>query len=300
MKPFLLFIVLVSFGILNAQDRFTFTPQYPKPGEEISITYTPGGNLEGLAKIPEAYVMASSTGGSNITNIKLVKTSGKLLGKFVTDTATRFVAFGFTNDGKYDTNNDNGFIILLNNGNKPCEKANVYACNFYNTLGKSRFGILRNKERALQYLEEEMKLYPKSKKELYLKYVTLQYQTSPTTGKAIVQNEIENTAASLYQKEDYSNLAGLYKLLEFENQSKFITRIRDEKFPATMLSQTDILLQNATKMTDFRQQEAALDRLLPELQKTGNASKYEGSLNSIRQSIARAYLGQRDDAGFKK
>ena len=48
---------------------------------------------------------------------------------------------------KYDSNNDDGFIILLYDGNQPYEKANAYASNFYDITGKARFGILRDKEK---------------------------------------------------------------------------------------------------------------------------------------------------------
>ncbi|HRN46991.1 MAG TPA: TlpA disulfide reductase family protein [Niabella sp.] len=301
MKSILFILAILSFGIIQAQNNFSYIPQKPKPGDEITITYMPGADLEGLLKIPEAFILESSADGNNVTNIKLSRLNGRLTAKFVTDTATRFVALGFMDNDKYDSNNDDGFIILLYDGNQPYEKANAYASNFYDITGKARFGILRDKEKALSYLVKEVNLYPAGKKSYYTKMVKLQYQMSPITGTSMVQKEIEQTIKMLKTKEDYTILSSLYNLLSFDNQSKFIDKLKTEKFPEAPLSQVDRLFRKGFSTEgDAVKQQAILDELTVLLKNADDASLHEASLNMMRQAVARDYLRKKDAVNFKK
>ncbi|ODT35422.1 MAG: hypothetical protein BGN92_01245 [Sphingobacteriales bacterium 41-5] len=40
-----------------AQVNFSYTPEKPKPGDEVRFTYTPSGDLAGIIQVPEAYIV---------------------------------------------------------------------------------------------------------------------------------------------------------------------------------------------------------------------------------------------------
>ena len=50
MKSILFILAILSFGIIQAQNNFQLYTPKPKPGDEITITYMPGADLEGLLK----------------------------------------------------------------------------------------------------------------------------------------------------------------------------------------------------------------------------------------------------------
>lgn len=84
---------VLSFGLLLlvaatavAQDNFSYTPQNPKPGDVITISYEPSGMLLGTIKPVEAvyYMAGYAPGGAykniNADDLKLTKQGKKYAG----------------------------------------------------------------------------------------------------------------------------------------------------------------------------------------------------------------------------
>lgn len=130
MKNFLLSVPLLFAVTAFAQSNFSYTPEKPKAGNEISFTYTPSGDLAGTLKIPEAFVIKDSSGWMSIENIDLKREYGKLSGKIKTDTSYTFVALSFKEGNMYDNNSDSGYLINLYDKDKVKIGSYAAAANF--------------------------------------------------------------------------------------------------------------------------------------------------------------------------
>jgi hypothetical protein len=90
MKPktrLLLFVFSIGIGIVHAQHNLTFTPEKPKPGEAIKITYTPAGDLANTLGKVEALVYLSGSQGRKADDLILSKSGKKYTATILTDTS---------------------------------------------------------------------------------------------------------------------------------------------------------------------------------------------------------------------
>ena len=98
-KLLLLIYAIIPVAVF-AQSNFSISPQHPKPGDLITISYEPAGAIAGTMKPVEgSYYMLGhqSLGFKNLAADDLVmKREGKkYITTIQTDTASNFVYFGF-------------------------------------------------------------------------------------------------------------------------------------------------------------------------------------------------------------
>ena len=112
-----LFIVIVFCAIDSfGQNNFKFSPEKPKAGEIINITYTPSGDIANATTPIEAIVYALGSKGQKINDMSLKKSGNEYTTVISTDTSDNFVFFSFSSDKKFDNNYNNGYWIQLYNG----------------------------------------------------------------------------------------------------------------------------------------------------------------------------------------
>ena len=102
--PGLLFTIMAF-----SQTNFTFLPEHPKPGDRITFTYVPSGDIASTVKPVEAsyYLLGyGESGPKNIAadDIVLKREGNKYTGSIQTDTGSHFIYFGFSSDKKFDNN----------------------------------------------------------------------------------------------------------------------------------------------------------------------------------------------------
>lgn len=246
-----LIVCFVFMSVFSfAQSNFTYSPQKPKPGDEVKFTYTPGGDLAGMVNIPDAFIVQSSKDENKLTDITLSRAYGKLEGKFMVNANTVFIALGFTKDGKYDVNNDLGYIIQVYNNDKPLAHSSAMAAHYYEETGKRYFKILNDFKKAQKYYEEEFKNYPENYNLYQLPYFKNIYENAPLSGIDSIQNKIEKSILKLKTEADYNQLIRLYGMLRLASQRQFIEKLKLNHFKEE-LSEVNKLYQKYLYQTDW-------------------------------------------------
>ena len=103
-------LLLVVAVAASSQTNFVVTPEKPKAGDLITITYEPAGDIANTLKPLEATVMLGKGMTFKADDLVLTKVGTKYTATVQTDTSNNFVAFSFLADGKYDNNYNNGFV----------------------------------------------------------------------------------------------------------------------------------------------------------------------------------------------
>jgi peroxiredoxin len=227
-----LFFFLLLFIAIKAssQTNFTFSPEKPKPGDIITITYEPAGDIANTLKPVEASVFQNGKRGAiSAEDLALVKNGKNYTATIQIDTGSSFIYFSFSADGKFDNNFNQGYWINIYENDKIRKSSYFLLSSFYQRSGT---GVDMNYEKAFEAMEKEIALYPENKK-LYLNsYFYLINQVKKDEAPALIQKEIETLLkAGLKDENDYYSIENLYTVAKLPEQGKIIAALRKEKFP---------------------------------------------------------------------
>lgn len=223
----LLFVVLN----LSAQNNFHYQPEKPKPGDIITITYQPAGAIAATAQPAEAIYYTVGGQNTNADDMLLTRKGNVYTGTIKTDTANNFIYLGFSSDNKFDNNFNEGYYILLNDGNGVKKGAYNNLAIFYQFLGQ-QVGVDRNNDKALESIEKELELHPADRNTYLPTYLQLVSAVKKTEAPAIIQKEIEGLLKKgLKAEDDYALLERIYGAARLPEQAKLIADIRKEKYP---------------------------------------------------------------------
>lgn len=225
MKHAIFLIVFFSFGLgAAAQDNFSFTPQKPRPGESVNISYTPPAGLFDAADVVNcvAYKWGTYCDGTAQAKVKMCKPVTVLLkkngnhyeGSMSTDTVTRLLTFSFTSgnvqwkseksgpvlvSGKADTVQNLGYCI-------PFYTADGKICQFtsfmnavYLVIRQPYTLFITNNKKAEDLLLKEQQLYPDAKYYTLSWLINLYYN----------QNENDKARALFLKESDKLYASGL-------------------------------------------------------------------------------------------
>lgn len=298
-------LLLVAFSLATlttfAQDNFTHSPEKPKPGNEISFSYTPGGDLAGIMAMPEAYALVFTNKGAVITDIPISREYGKLVGKLKVDTSVRTVAFGFTADGKFDNNSNNGYIVqLYNDEGKPEKLSFTDVSTIYSTFGEWKLGMKTDAKKALKAYEDLLELYPESKEDHIQGYLYALHSTDKEKGVTEIQKEIEKTLKKgLTTEKDYEKIGYLYNILRLHQQQAFISKLKAEKFPSQKFDANKYYGQYMEE-PDLAKKEALLNEVIGLVAKEEKPEDHKSFVNFLQRNIASAYAKKKDWDNFKR
>lgn len=137
-----------------------------------------------------------------------------------------FIYFSFSADKKFDNNFNSGYFIQLHDGDKVAKSSQYSKFLFYQYMG-NQCGVERNNEKALEAIEQEIKLYPETRKSFLLNYLRLYNSIRKDLAGVLVQKEIESLLkAGLKDETDYDQVAGLYTIAKLPEQGKMITGLK--------------------------------------------------------------------------
>ena len=230
--PALLFCVMQSFG----QSNFTFSPEKPMAGDIITVTYsraqTNGGETTKDDQSPlKAIVYKLGNKGETANDLDLKKSGNIYTDTIRTDTSDNFVFFSFAVDNKFDNNSNKGYWIQLYDGDSLKSGSDLSLSEFYQFYDNA-VGMDRENDGAINALEDEFKVNPKSKKENLVTYARLYNRVHKDEASAMIQKEIESQIKSgLKDEDDYTIIQNLYSVANLPQQSKLIGDFKKEKFP---------------------------------------------------------------------
>jgi len=295
---FLCIAFILGITASYAQKNLIVTPEKPKPGDVIKITYTPAGEIANtLAKV-EGVVYSNSSKGRKADDLILTKSGKKYSATITTDTAITFIQLGFFVDKKFDTNFGEGYFIHTYQGDKVKKGSNQALANFHLYYTEETGGS-KNSEKALAALETEISLYPESKKDLVGSYYRTMISVKKEAATPLIQKEIESILkAGLKDESDYSNLEGLYSLVKLPEQSKFIGSLKKEKFPEGRWTINDKVQKFYAEQDIDKKKE-----MLADIEKNAATNKdwawAAASLPSFRSSVVSMYSSKKQWDDFK-
>jgi len=296
----LLIPALLLIAVANqAQKNFTYSPEKPKPGDEITITYEPAGDLANNIKPVEGVVYQNGMGLMRADDIVMQRKGRSFTGTIKTDTAAAFLYFGFSIDKKFDNNFNEGYYIQLYQNDKPREGSFYNLSSFYQ-YSIRQVGGDANNEKALAAVQKEVELYPDQKGKYLYNLVRLQILVNKDDAQKFVQKEIESLLKTgLKEETDYSNLENLYALAKLPEQQKFITSVKKEKFPDGKWTVSDVL-QKYNQEKDIEKKKALLKEIITKTETDKNWKGIDQNLGYYKTRIPQAYLAAKDYDNFKK
>lgn len=297
MKCYLIVCCVFLTVFSTAQSNFTYSPQKPQPGDEVSFTYTPAGDLAGMVNIPDAFIVQSSKDENTLTDSKLSRAYGKLEGKFTLSTNTVFVAIGFTKEGKYGVNNDQGYFIQVYKGDKPVAHSSAMAAQYYEGIGKRYFKILNDFKKAQSYYEDEFMNYPQNYSIYQIAYFKDIYKSTPLRGIDSIQKNIEKLIGNLQTEADYNQLIKFYSALNLSSQKQFIENLKLKKYKAET-SELVSLYQKYLNQKDWTDKKNYFLQSISSSNK--KESYYDGNIWSMGKELAIKYLKDIDLAQYNE
>src|SRR6188768_2332241 len=292
-RKFIVALLLITTVTAKSQNNFIYTPEKPKPGDKITLTYEPAGDIANTIKPVEGVVYQMGKRANKADDIVLERKAGVYTGTITTDTAMNFLYFGFTADKKFDNNFNEGYYIQLYENDKPRDGSFMAKANLYQYAGR-QVGIDVNNEKALEAYDKEFESFPDNKKNYLYSFIRLLTQIKKDDAQKIVQNEIESLLKTgLKEEVDYSNLENLYMLAKLPEQQKFVINVKKEKFPngRWMISET---LQKYNQEKDIDKKKQMLKDIIAKTETDENWKGVKQSLGYYKTQIPRAYLTNKD------
>ena len=298
-RKFIVALLLIVTVTAKSQKNFIYTPEKPKPGDKITFTYEPAGDIANTIKPVEGVVYQMGKRGNKADDIVLERKAGIYTGTITTDTAMNFLYFGFTADKKFDNNFNEGYYIQLYENDKPRDGSFMAKANLYQYAGR-QVGVDVNNEKALEAYDKEFESFPDNKKTYLYGYIRLLTQVRKDDAQKIVQKEIESLLKTGLKEEiDYSNLENLYMLAKLPEQQKFVAGVKKEKFPngRWVISET---LQKYSQEKDIDKKKVMLNDIIAKTETEENWKGMKQSLGYYKTQIPQAYLAKKDYVNFKK
>jgi thiol-disulfide isomerase/thioredoxin len=294
----LLFCTVQTFG----QTNFTFSPEKPKAGDEITITYSPQTRGTATAKDDKspinAIVYTLGSNGEKTNDLNLKKEGDSYTGTVKTDTSDNFVFFSFSIDKTFDNNSNNGYWIQLYDGDNLKKGADLSLSQFYQFYGRNT-GMDPDNDKALKYMEEEFKANPNSKKKNLVSYVRLYSQVNKDDAPAFIQKQIESEIKSgLNDEDDYTTVQNLYALAKLPQQSKLINDLKKEKFPEGKWKINETI-NNYLREKDISKKEEMLNDITAKIKNDSDWKYLEPSLSYFQSALITAFQQKKDWEGME-
>lgn len=282
---------LLSFPAFS-QGEFTFSPEKPKPGEAITISYKPAAvvpvkiyGTEFRGFIPEDL------------DFQAKRAAGKYTATFKTDTSATFVYFTVTAGGATDNNQGNGYTIELYQNDKPRKNANIARSYFYQYYGEDA-GIKSDKERALAALEREVQFHPDNRG-AKVSVLRMKLADDKDKGTALIQEEIDAfKQAGLKTEADYNYLGQLYSIAKQADNVKALNEEKKTKFPEGNWVAQEMITKYLNEK-DLAKKKEMYAQILENIETRPNFKSSKASVPVLKNSLLSTYIAAKDWDGLQ-
>jgi len=232
MKKLLIIMLAVLAGMASkGQKNITIEPANPEPGDVITITYRPAGDLANTSKKVEAAFYLYKSSGTTADDLPLTLAGKDYTAKITTDTSVNFIQLAFFAGETFDNNFNEGYTIQLWKGDKACKGSNASLATFY-MYESMNSGVTANQEKALAAIEKERSLYPENNRTYEQVYYYLIGKLKKDQLQGILQKEIESAfKAGPAKEEDFMRIKLLYTTAKLPAQSAYFDSLEKVKFP---------------------------------------------------------------------
>ncbi len=292
MKKSLLVCSLAVTMFTARTQSLVLEPAQPRPNETVHFTYTPSNALVKAQTVePEIYLFSSRK--MKVVEPKLIRKGKVFTGHFKLGKNTNGFSFVFNSADLKDTNLDNGYLYpVFTTDNKPLEGFFTSAANFYSYSGEYLMGIPTNKNTALRYLEDGLRLYSNLANDpgyMTYYYNTL-YSVDRNNKKLILEKLREDHAGQEVSEQSLTMTANFYKKFNMMREADSVFHQVHERYPAgnwVKDSLTNLLFQSDSAYKKI----AVYKSMLHSYPDTG---KSMALYRAYRSNIALAFARQKD------
>lgn len=239
-------LISLSCGELHEfKGKFTVYPEFPKPGDDITVMYfSDSTNLAGTDSV-EMIIHYFSNELDSTIGIEMQKEGPGWKARFSSSVNNYGVLVKFKGNEKSDNNNKEGYFIYFFQGhNKPVSGALGGAAVAISTWGAFYSDLERNRERSFDLFQKEFEINPERERDFVSAYSLTAVTLYPASSDSIYQTLANRTEqhSDLNEKE-IGFLISYYGMKNFFNQEKAETYINmmKEKFPSGDYMQNDYI-----------------------------------------------------------
>ena len=223
----------------NFNGSFKYLPEIVTPGTEITVKYNAdSSNLAGKSDIKLiAYLYKNEL--INTVDIPLSRSGNIYSGQIKTDENTLGIICKFLAGDEIDNNDKEGYVIFLNSedGNRiPGSLAGYGAA--INRWGSYYVDIDRDKEKAFEYLTEDIKNNPSIKIKFLNTYFEVLSSVRPEDKDGIIQKELDLLSKTNHPgEEELSILTKWYDNIGETEKSEIYKKELLDKYPACEIAE---------------------------------------------------------------
>lgn len=250
-------LILFSFLLINCSQRekftgkFSYYPEFPKPGEEVTVLYVSDStNLAGAESV-EMVVHLYNEDIDSTYGVEMIKEGIGWKAKFNSDEKHFGALIRFRNEEKSDNNNKVGyFIYFYNSDNQPIPGALAGAAASISSWGAFYADLERNRERSYELFQKEFENNPDIRRSFISQYLLTLNTLFQGKSDSIYQTLAEKTELFSDLNEKEINLLitfyGMTKFYDQEKVDKYIDMMK-ERFPAGDYIQNDFINRMRTE-----------------------------------------------------
>lgn len=252
-----LFIISLSFIVMSCSEqvefkgKFTFYPEFPKPGDDVTVMYlSDSTNLAGAESI-EMIVHQFNNDLQSTVGIDMTRESIGWKAKFRSSENSFGALLKFKSEDKLDNNNKEGYFINLYKAKNELVPGSLAGTAVsVSSWGAFYADLERNRERAFEIFQKEFKNNPGLEREFISPYLLNLVTLYPESSDSIYQSLAEKTEkhSDLNEKE-INLLITFYGMTKFYDQDKvdiYLEMIK-EKFPTGEYVQNDFINKMRTE-----------------------------------------------------
>ena len=294
-------LVLQSLTALANTNPLVFLPQKPKQGDKVQVRYNPAGTpLAGVADI-EAYAYLLDECNCiypqpRVEKIDLKKTKDGYEGFIPTTKSTNALVVKFKKDDLVDNNGEKGYVMpLYTAAGKPVQGANIYLAHIASGSYGFATGVKANKTAMDRFIEEELTLYPGSKKKYVFDYIGMLLRSGTEEDKAQALKTLDAvTKEPGSDEERLQNVYVYYQRLKEGARAEEVKTLIRQKFPQGEWLKNEKM--NAFRGEKDLQKKAALYAEILQAYPPKNEAD-QNRIDYLASSLAQAYA---DSGAFDK
>lgn len=245
------FIIIISFMIITCskqpefKGKFSFYPENPQPGDEVTVMYVSDStNIAGAETIEMIIHYYSSELDSTI-GVEMQREGIGWKAKFASSDNNYGVLLRFKSDEKVDNNNKQGYFIYFYDKNKkPVPGAIAGAAIAVSSWGAFYAELERDRERAYNLFQKEFEMNPDVQRDFISAYSLTATTLFPFSSDSIYSALAKQTEqySDLNEKE-LGFLISFYGMKNFYIQEKVdqYKKMIEENFPSGEYMQNDFL-----------------------------------------------------------
>lgn len=228
----LIFFIASIFITAQSTQNFLYSPEKPKPGNEIIVSYNPAGTKLEQSNEIKMFVYQFGLKLCSSEEYTLEKVSEKWTGKFSTLDSIKGIVILFESYEGKDNNKDQGFVIYLHDdkGNiLPGAKAGL--ATVLMSMG-DMIGIDVGKITPFKLFEEEFFVNPFLKKDFMQWYFNTVSRIHGEKGNEIILTDLKNIGdPSDLNEEQLNSVVNMYSRLKLADKAEPYEKFLAEKYP---------------------------------------------------------------------